>query len=262
MREVIRLSAAYITYIITVVIRGFAHVGPWQVPWRAWVLVHSIAAGWLAIGVYVANKTKPVKIALTIIGLLTVALIFMPLPKANADIITCPYPGVGHKVDIQVIATIQGFYCDDPIEINGSHMHCQSGSGGIGLNAGATGPGLGAITNTFGFGQLQVGGAQWDCGWVCPPRPGDPDILWATIGPPAAQPNPPGAWKDRIKPAKCSVYERGGPYDDNSLPPAGLNPFYELSPGPPSTVPESSNCPASENNSPSCINPSPIVPGR
>lgn len=158
------------------------------------------------------------------------------LPVAHADLISCPYPGVGSQLQIQVIASAGGFYCDDPIEINGAHMHCQSGNGGIGFSGGATGPGGGGLTNTFGFGNFQIGAAKWDCGWVCPPRPGDQNILYATIGPPAAQPNPPGAWKDKLKPMVCSIYNRGGPYDANSLPPAGLNPFYEASPPPPDDV--------------------------
>lgn len=184
--------------------------------------------------------------------------------QAKADVITCPYPGVGHKVNIQVIVTAGGFYCDDPIEVNGAHMHCQEGNGGIGFSGGATGPGAGGLTNTFGFGSFQVGASVWDCGWVCPPIPGDPNILYSTIGPPAAQPNPPGAWKDKLRPSACHIYARGGPYDSNSLPPAGMNPFYETdNPQPqPDTqnLPDSGSCPAAQNNNPACTNPSPIQP--
>lgn len=172
------------------------------------------------------------KIALLISILFAAALVCVA-PPAHADLIACPYPGVGSFTHVDVIASGQGFYCDDPIEVNGAHMHCQQGSGGIGFSAGSSGPGLFSGNESRGFGSFQIGASKWDCGWVCPPRPGDPNILWATIGPPAAQPNPPGGWKDKLKPAVCSVYERGGPYDANSLPPAGLNPFYEMTPPPP-----------------------------
>jgi hypothetical protein len=164
----------------------------------------------------------------TILLVMALALFMLvPSPSARADVIVCPYPGIGTRVHVDVIASGEGFYCDDPIEINGSHMHCQSGSGGVGLNLGFTAPLGGGDTGAGGFGNFQFGGSKWDCGWVCPPIPGDPDILISTIGPPAAQPNPPGAWKDKIQPTKCSTYVRGGPVDDNSLPPGGLNPFYE-----------------------------------
>jgi hypothetical protein len=114
----------------------------------------------------------------------------------------CEYPAVcGSGVDGFLIA---GYYYweDFPVELNGSHRHCEWGggqtSGTLGFSmmvtVGATGP---------------VGGLNGACYYVCP------DMQMA------AMPNPPGGWKDAIRPTKCQ--------------PIGLNPFAP--PPPPQDVP-------------------------
>ncbi len=116
----------------------------------------------------------------------------------------CEYPAVcGSGVDG---ALVNGYYYweDWPVELNGSHRHCEWGggqtSGNLGfsmmIQAGVTGP---------------VGGLNGSCFFVCP------DMQQA------AMPNPPGGWRSAIIPTKCQ--------------PIGVNPF--LPPPPPEDVPVS-----------------------
>jgi len=78
------------------------------------------------------------------------------------------------------------FYCDFPIEINGSHWHCAYGIFILGGLCG-NGPNFGG---TLG---LQIGVGGGNCCWACP------DLTQAE------QPNPPGAWKNKATPEKCKT---------------------------------------------------------
>jgi hypothetical protein len=108
-------------------------------------------------------------------------------PPANADLLDCPYPGVGDFTEVRVAwISGRGFTCDFPIEINGSFRHCILIDGGVGGAFQLNGTG-----STFGF-----GGTRWSCHWYCPSTgPGDLQ--------PAEQPNPPGRWNKRITPEPC-----------------------------------------------------------
>lgn len=112
-------------------------------------------------------------------------------PTAHADYFQypCNYPFVGTSADVQVIAHGGGQYCDGPTEINGTHYHCEAGSGGIGGGAIGFAP-LGPV-NLGGFGGSGLGMNIADCHYVCP------DLF----RPPNGMPNPPAAW---IKPLTVS----------------------------------------------------------
>lgn len=153
----------------------------------------------------------------------------------------CEYPGVGGSGQI-----MDGYYytCDFPTEENGSHWHCEWGGGvltangsvgaTVGVNAGVNvmmfnGGINGGLLGTAGL-QGYVGGVVGSCSWRCP------DLTLA------AQPNPPGAWKDRLTPAKCKSV---GPAPAAAAPPAP--PALPFAPPPP---PESGATPAVTNPQP------------
>lgn len=92
----------------------------------------------------------------------------------------CNYPFVGTNVDVDVIAHGGGQYCDGPMEVNGSHYHCESGGGGIG--GGAIGLALAGPLNIGGFGGSGIGMNAGRCAWRCPDNT---DTL---------PPNPPAGW--------------------------------------------------------------------
>jgi hypothetical protein len=124
---------------------------------------------------------------------------------AQADLIECEYPAIGQQVQVDVaLIHAEGFYCDFPTEINGSHRHCEQGAGGVG--GAIQGNGLGS---TFAF-----GGSGWSCSYRCP------DLQKANW------PNPPGAWNKEIHPPPCQPV---GP----APPPFGIQPLAE--PTPPET---------------------------
>ena len=76
-----------------------------------------------------------------------------------------------------------GGFCDYPTEINGAHMHCETG--GFGLGGGF------AFTDTGGFGgSVSPGISGASCTWRCPD------------GTMAPAPNPPGAWKEYVVPVE------------------------------------------------------------
>jgi hypothetical protein len=124
------------------------------------------------------------------LAILSAAWLCLAVPVTHADIGgnipgpgLCDYPGVGSSGNVM---GGNWFYCDFPTEINGSHWHCAYGIfvlGGLGGN----GPNFGA---TLG---LQIGGGGGNCYWACP------DMTQAE------QPNPPGAWKNKITPEKCKT---------------------------------------------------------
>lgn len=102
-------------------------------------------------------------------------------PPAHADYFNypCQPPGVGTGVQIHAIIDASGQFCDGPTEINLSHLHCESGGGGI--NGGAIGLAPSIAGLTFGgFGGSGFGGGGEGCSWRCPDN---------TLAP---APNPPG----------------------------------------------------------------------
>jgi hypothetical protein len=122
-----------------------------------------------------------------------VAWLLLSCPSAKADIGgqvpgpgLCEYPGVGSS---GMIMSSYHYYCDFPTELNGSHWHCEyggfamSGVGTVGVNIMMFSASAGVIGN--------VGGLNGSCSWRCP------DMTMAEA------PNPPGAWKERIRPANC-----------------------------------------------------------
>lgn len=107
-------------------------------------------------------------------------------PTAHADYFQypCNYPFVGIGADIDILVHGGGQYCDGPMEINGSHYHCEAGNGGIGGGAIGIGPAIAGI-NLGGFGGSGIGMSLEGCHFVCPDK---------SLAP---FPNPPAAW---IKP--------------------------------------------------------------
>ena len=123
-------------------------------------------------------------------------VIKLSIPTANAEF--CDYPAVG--ISANVVAG-RGAFCNYPTEINGSHLHCESGSFGFG---GGSGGGL----SLDGIG---VGGAS--CTWRCPDN---------TLAP---APNPPGAWESYIvpQPNACADHmEPAGPLSEPVRPDEGV----------------------------------------
>lgn len=100
----------------------------------------------------------------------------------------CDYPGVGGSGQIM---NVYNYWCDFPTEINGSHWHCELG--GADLQAAVTAGLSISFFNLSGTLSGQVGAIVGSCSWRCP----DMSI--------AGAPNPPGAWKDYITPAKCKT---------------------------------------------------------
>lgn len=104
------------------------------------------------------------------------------VPAAHADYYNypCNYPFVGTSADVDLIIHAGGQYCDGPMEINGSHYHCESGGGGIGGGAIGLAP-VGGL-NVGAFGGSGIGGGAARCEWRCPDNT-------HTLAP-----NPPAAW--------------------------------------------------------------------
>ena len=102
---------------------------------------------------------------------------------AHADFFNypCVYPFVGVSATIDVLVEGGGQFCDGPMEINGSHYHCESGGGGLGGGAIGLAP-IGGLT-AGGFGGNGIGGKGGSCTWRCPDN---------TMAP---APNPPQAWR-------------------------------------------------------------------
>lgn len=113
--------------------------------------------------------------------------LFGGAPRAHADYYNypCTYPFVGSSGDVDVIIHAGGQYCDGPMEINGSHYHCESGGGGVGGGAIGLAPLPGGL-NLGGFGGSGVGGGVGRCEWRCPDNTR------------ALPPNPPAAWVKHV----------------------------------------------------------------
>lgn len=119
-----------------------------------------------------------------LLGLLVSLVAWMTITAAShahADYFNypCQPPGQGSGAQVNVIISAGGQFCDGPTEVNLSHLHCESGGGGI--NGGAIGlaPSIGGLT-FGGFGGSGFGGQMEGCHYLCP----DGSI--------APAPNPPG----------------------------------------------------------------------
>jgi hypothetical protein len=172
------------------------------------------------------------------IAALVLVMVLNP-PRAHADIgngVTqpCDYPGVGGSGLAGALVPAYWYWCDFPIEENGSNWHCQylgaEGTGQIGfqfyVTASISGP---------------VGGIIGSCYWRCPDN--------TPMGQLAAQPNPPGAWKYALRPAKCKpigqspltptpqlVPDVASPVPEGPPPEAVAPPNFEVGPPPPSGI--------------------------
>jgi hypothetical protein len=151
----------------------------------------------------------------------TLAVLLGQCPKADGDPGgqvpapgLCEYPGVGGSGMAGVLVPGYWYWCDFPTEINGSHWHCEllgaAGQAMIGFSmmfqAGLSGP---------------VGGIVGSCTWRCP------DLSMAE------SPNPPGAWRDPIRPTRCKTI---GPNPDE-VPVAVAEPIPPPAPIPPPILP-------------------------
>lgn len=97
----------------------------------------------------------------------------------------CDYPGIGASgLDGP---GVYHYVCDMPLEINGSHHHCQYGGAATLLNAGVNLLIFQASVTT------QTGVLEGACWWACP----DLSI--------SAPPNPVGAWGNYVKPVACKT---------------------------------------------------------
>jgi hypothetical protein len=119
-----------------------------------------------------------------------VAWLLLSCPPAKADVGgqvpgpgLCEYPGIGGS---GMVMSSYYYYCDFPTELNGSHWHCQYG--GFAIQA------IGGVSILMFSGGItgNVGGLNGTCSWRCP------DMTMAEA------PNPPGGWKEGIRPTNCN----------------------------------------------------------
>lgn len=77
------------------------------------------------------------------------------------------------------------YWCDFPVEENGSRWHCEYGGGAV--------QGIGGVNILFLTAQVitPLGALEGSCSFRCPD------------GSLSAAPNPPGAWKNGLTPKKC-----------------------------------------------------------
>ena len=141
-----------------------------------------------------------------IFGTVTSAWLGLSVPVAQADIGgnvpgpgLCDYPGVGGS-GMEMGA--YHYWCDFPVEENGSRWHCEYGGGAV--------QGVGGI-NIFMFNASVItplGALEGSCSFRCPD------------GSLSAAPNPPGAWKNALTPKKCVPLEVAPTSEPNTgLPP-------------------------------------------
>jgi hypothetical protein len=119
----------------------------------------------------------------------------------------CAYPAVCDGGEAGVGAGAVYWYWEDfPTELNGSHRHCAWGGAAAEGNIQV---GFSMIIQIGAGVEAPLGALKGGCFYVCP------DMQEAMM------PNPPGGWKDAIRPTKCQ--------------PIGRNPF--LPPPPPVDAP-------------------------
>lgn len=124
---------------------------------------------------------------ITVISAVTLCIagcVLVKPPKAHADYFNypCNYPFQGGQVDVKFFVDAGGQYCDGPMEINGSHYHCESGGATLGGGGLGFAPVPGLPVNLGAFGGSGIGGTGGRCHFKCP------DNTDAPI------PNPPAAW--------------------------------------------------------------------
>lgn len=161
--------------------------------------------------------------ALAVCAALVEAIWCAGAASANVDGATpgpglCDYPGIGSS------GAAFGEYdyaCAFPTEINGSHWQALYGGGMWEATGGVSILFINASVTT------PVGVLRGVTYWACP----DLSV--------AAPPNPPGAWKDAIRPSKCvTVAPRPQLQRDDAPPPA---PPFGLPPPPPPLLPPVTN---------------------
>jgi hypothetical protein len=126
--------------------------------------------------------------------LVVAAVLFIGTTNSRADLGNagpgpapglCQYPAVcGGGVAGAGAAAVYWYWEDFPVELNGSHRHCQWGGGATEANLGFS------MILQVGV-QAPLGAITGNCFYVCP------DMQQADF------PNPPGGWKDAIRPTKC-----------------------------------------------------------
>jgi hypothetical protein len=123
----------------------------------------------------------------------------------------CDYPAIGNwGLDGP---GVYHWVCDFPVEVNGSHHHCQAGGAAANITAGVS-------LWIFNAGiTTPTGIIPGICYWACP----DLSV--------SAPPNPPGGWKNYIKPTECKSVAPN-PLAPPAEPPADEGP-PPLPPAPP-----------------------------
>lgn len=148
----------------------------------------------------------------------------------------CDYPGIGGSGQI---TNVYYYTCDFPVEINGSHWHCELG--GADLQAAVTAGLSIAFFNLSGTLSGQVGAITGSCSWRCPDN---------TL---ADAPNPPGAWKNHLVATKCTTVGAAPPRPGENQPPPPAGPVQAASdllappPAPAVTNPDNPNPDATQN---------------
>jgi hypothetical protein len=159
----------------------------------------------------------------TSVALVAAAWLGLSVPVAQADIGgnvpgpgLCDYPGKGGS---GMEMGVYHFWCDFPIEENGSRWHCEYGGAAV---QGVEGVNVAMLTPSILF---PVGVLTSSCSFRCPD------------GSLSAEPNPPGAWKNALTPKPCVPLEVAPVSAPNtSLPPwPGLLPAV-TNPGTPNPV--------------------------
>jgi hypothetical protein len=152
------------------------------------------------------------------LAVMPIVAIWLNISAAHADLGNagpgpapglCAYPAVcdGGVAGFGA-AAVYWYWEDFPVELNGAHRHCQWGGGATEANAQA---GFSMMVQVSVGVQAPLGALKGGCGYVCP------DMKKADM------PNPPGGWKDAIRPTKCQ-------------PVGGLNP-WDPTPAAPEDVP-------------------------
>jgi hypothetical protein len=137
----------------------------------------------------------------------------------------CDYPFIGHSemAGGGPFANVFVYVCDGPTEINGSHWHAELN--GEAVQAAASAGISMAFFNAGGSMTGNLGGIGGSTSWRCP------DMTLA------APPNPPGAWKNEMTPAKCKTVAPNPdlPPPADQEPPAAEGP--PAPPAPPAPAP-------------------------
>ena len=147
---------------------------------------------------------KLVRLLLIALAIAITLAVLLNCPKAGADSGNfgpgpmpglCTYPSVCTVGGAGAIVATYWLWEDWPVESNGSHRRCHylvistNGNVQVGFSM--------MITASVGAEGL-VGGGEGGCHYVCPDGRAAKDEF----------PNPPGAWRDAIRPTKCQA---GGP---------------------------------------------------